>query len=147
MFRKPFVRISPIKLHSASSLQVPSKISNFCSLQPRLRLEPLNLSRAKSFHVPSISVSHCFHNGPKVVLSPLKASVVRKALTQNNSVLIKSKHAAHPTISKCNTKRCGCCKHLSCKSTIKSTVNGRVFSVKLEEDIDCKSSNIIYVLT
>ena len=35
----------------------------------------------------------------------------------------------YPSISKCNPKRCSCCKHLCCKSTIKSHVNCRQLSV------------------
>ena len=41
-----------------------------------------------------------------------------------------------PSISKCNAKRCSCCKHLCCKSTIKSNVNGRQFSVITNSDLD-----------
>ena len=41
----------------------------------------------------------------------------------------------YPSISKCNAKRCSCCKHLCCKSTIKSNVNGRQFSAITNYDL------------
>ena len=53
----------------------------------------------------------------------------------------------YPTISKCNAKRCSCCNHLCCKSTIKSNVNGRQFSVITNSDLDWKSTDVIYVLS
>ena len=40
----------------------------------------------------------------------------------------------YPSISKCNAKRCRCCKHICCKITIKSNVNGRQFSVVIYSD-------------
>ena len=51
----------------------------------------------------------------------------------------------YPSISKCNAKRCSCCKHLCCKSTIKSNVNGRQFSVITNSDLNLRSTDVIYV--
>ena len=48
----------------------------------------------------------------------------------------------NPCISKCNGKRCSCCKHLCCKSTIKSNVNGRRFSVVTYSDLNLRSANV-----
>ena len=39
-------------------------------------------------------------------------------------------------ISTCNVKSCICCSHLNCKSTIRSTVNGRQFSIVNTTDLD-----------
>ena len=52
-----------------------------------------------------------------------------------------------PSISKCNAKRCSCWKHLCCKPTIKSNVNGRQFPVITNSDLDWKSTDVIYVLS
>ena len=117
----------------------------FKLFQPSVRLTPLNLHSARSFHLPSVSISNCFHNGPRVVLSPLKDSMSRKYLVHKKIVFPKRRK--YPHISKCNTKRCRCCKHLVCESTVKSTVNGRTFSVRLNSDVDCNTSHVIYVLT
>ena len=53
----------------------------------------------------------------------------------------------YPSIYKCNAKMCNCCKHLCCKSTIKSYVNGRQFSVITNSDLDWRSNDVIYVLS
>ncbi len=90
-------------MHSAYSVHIPSNTTNFASLQPYVPLTPLKLYSATSFHIPSRSINKCFHNGPKVVLSPLKSSIKR-----NNSVLFRplnKRRRVHPIIEKCNAKR------------------------------------------
>ena len=138
------ITIKPIRMHSVSSLQIPKNTTNFSSLQPTVRIRPLNLHSAASVHVPSISINKCFNNGPKVILSPLKSAISNSSYRK---VLHFKTRRVYPNVSKCGTKRCLCCKHISCKSTIKSSVNSRTFNVKLSVDVDCKSTNIIYVLT
>ena len=70
-----------------------------------------------------VSGSALFRNHLKVRLSPLKSPVLRNSRSKYRRSVV------YPSISKCNAKRCSCCKHLCCKSTIKSNVNGRQFSV------------------
>ena len=53
----------------------------------------------------------------------------------------------YASISKCNAKSCKCCKHLSTKSTVTSSVNGRQFSVINNLELDWNSEDLIYVLT
>jgi hypothetical protein len=99
----PHIRVSAVRMHSASNIQIPNNITDFSLLQPYVKLTPLQLHSASSFHVPSRSINNCFHNGPKVVLSPLKVSVQR-----NNAVLVhqvNKRHRVHPVIEKCNSKR------------------------------------------
>ena len=132
----PKLKITNLNLHSASSVQIPRNLATFQSLQPSVRLVPLNLSSASSFHVPSSSINNIFHSGPKVVLSPLKQSIIRYSQVHLHSRYFDRRRRMYPTITKCNRKRCVCCNHLSTKSTIKSLVNGRVFSVKFNSDID-----------
>ena len=131
--KTPILKIKPLNMHSVSSVQIPQNVTNFSLLQPSVRLKPLNLHSASSFHVPSLSINKCFYNGPKVVLSPLKSSIIR--ISSINIRTLHKKHRVYPKISKCNAKRCRCCNNLSCDSTIISTINGRVFSVKLTSDV------------
>ena len=125
--------VSPLRLR-LSAVRIPSNISNRTLTQPRVQLKQLNLFTAKSFHLPSLAVSNVFHNGPRVRLSPLKSSVIHFNLT--NKTLSNKRRRAYPEVYKCNTKSCRCCKHISCKSTIKSSVNGRNFSINIDSDID-----------
>ena len=53
----------------------------------------------------------------------------------------------YPSIAKCNGKRCSCCKHVCCKSTIKSNVNGRHFSIVTNSDLNWRSTDDIYDLS
>ena len=132
-------------LNSVSSVHIPQNFTRFNTLQPTVRLKQLNLGSASSFHVPSLSLSSCFHNGPRVILSPLRSSIIRK--TRVNNLSDRRRCRVYPKINKCNTKNCSCCRHLSVDSTIKSKFNGRVFNVQLDKDLDCHSSHIIYVIT
>jgi hypothetical protein len=119
---------------SMSSIKIPHSLQALNNLQPIVKLVPLHLHTAASFTVPSLSINKCFLNGPKVVLSPLKS-----AIRSNVSYNIRSfnrRHRSHYIINKCNAKRCLCCNHISCKSNIKSSVNGRTFNVNILSDID-----------
>lgn len=125
--------ISPLKLR-LSAVRIPTHVSNYSLIQPRVQLKKLNVLTAKSFHLPARTMSNVFHNGPRVLLSPLRSSIIHFNL--NNRTVSNSRRRAYPEIYKCNTKSCRCCKHISCKSTIKSSVNGRNFSINLDSDID-----------
>ena len=138
------LNLQPLNLHSASSVFIPPNITDFKSLQPTVRLRPLQLHSASQFHVPSISINKCFYNGPKVVLSPLKSIISNRSY---NIRSLNRRRRLHPQINKCNARRCMCCNYLTCSSTIKSTVNGRVFSTNFTSDVNCNTSNIVYVLT
>ena len=134
---------SPFRMHSVSSIRTPANISNFGGMQPRVVLNRLKLSSAKSFYMPSVSVTKCFHQGPRIRLSPLKSSLIRRHNLQNEvplgsrrNVYLGLRRKVYPKINKCNTKSCVCCKHISCKPTIRSSVNGRQYSVNIDTDID-----------
>ena len=77
-----------------------------------------------------VSDSALVRNHLKVRLSPLKSPVLR------NSMIRYKRSVVYPYISKCNAKRCSCCKHLCCKSTIKSNVNGGQLSEISYSDLD-----------
>jgi hypothetical protein len=131
--KTPILKLAALNMHSVSTVQIPKNVTSFSLLQPSVRIKPLNLQSASSFHVPSISINKCFYNGPRVVISPLKSSIQR--LSSFNKRTLHKRHRVYPRIFKCNAKRCMCCNNLSCNSTISSTVNGRVFSVKLPLDV------------
>ena len=71
----PEIRLSALRMHSASLVQIHNNITDFTSLQPYVQLNPLKLHAASSFHAPSSSINDYFHNGPKVVLSPYMYTV------------------------------------------------------------------------
>ena len=75
--------LTPIKLHSASSVRIPYSINNFRTLIPAVRLRPLNVLSASSANLHGLANTSIFHNNLRVMLSPLKSSI--------RSTLIRSK--------------------------------------------------------
>lgn len=133
------IYLSPIRLSSASSVQTPHKIKSFKSLQPSVRLSRINLSSASSINMTGLQRAHCtnlFKNNLKITLSPLKSPILRKYNISTTNNLNDGRRRPYPSIFKCNSKRCRCCDYLNCNSIIKSTVNGRTFSVNINNDID-----------
>ncbi len=53
------VNISPLRLSSASSVQIPAKLKTFKYLQPYVRLSPINLSSATSVNMTGLQSAHC----------------------------------------------------------------------------------------
>ena len=47
----------------------------------------------------------------------------------------------------CNARRCLTCHHISCKSTITSSINGNRYGIQIDKDVDWNSSHLIYVIT
>ena len=124
------ILLSPLRLHSASSIQIPQSTNRYNFMLPSVYISPLKLHSATKINLQGVSDSAHFRNHLKVRLLPLKSPV----LTSSRSKYRRS--VVYPSISKCNAKRCSCCKHLCCKSTIKSNVNGRQFSVITFSDLD-----------
>ena len=115
------ILLSPLWLHSASSIQIPQSTNRYNFMLTSVYVSPLKLHSAAKTNLHGVSDSALFRNHFKVRLSPLKSPVLRNSMSSYRSV-------GYPSISKCNVKRCSCCKHLFCKSTIKSYVIGRHFS-------------------
>ena len=118
--------LTPLRLHSASSVRILNSINNFRTLIPAMRLRPLNLSSASSVNLHGLANTSIFHNNLRVMLSPLKSPVLRKYSNPFKGP------AMYPSIS----KRCNCCLHLCTNSTVTSSVNGRKFSVVNNSDLD-----------
>ena len=122
--------LSPLRLHSASSIQIPQFTNIYNSMLPSVYVSPLKLHSATTINYHGISDSALFRKHLKVRFSPIKSPVNWNSRNKYRSSVV------YPSISKCNTKRCSCYKHLCCKSTIKSNVNGRQFSVITNSDLD-----------
>ena len=136
------ITLTPLRLHSASSVRIPNSINNFRTLIiPALRLRPLNLLSASSVNLHGLAITSIFHNNLRVMLSPIKSPALRK---YSNPF---KRPGMYPSISKCNAKRYNCWVHLCTNSTVTSSVNGRKFSVVNNSDLDWKSIDLIYVLT
>ena len=115
------ITISPLRLHAASSVRIPTSIH---------RIRPLNLFSASSVDLHGASNTNVLRNNLRVRLSPIKSPVLRKYLNPFK------RPSMYPSISKCNAKSCNCCQHLCTNTTITSSVNGRTFSVINNSDFD-----------
>ena len=122
------ITISPIRLHSASSLQIPRSTARFYSLLPTV--SPLKLHSVSSINLYGASNYNIFSNHLRIRLSPIKSPILPKYKNpyKRNSMC--------PNISKCNAKSCTCCNHLICQSAIISSDNHRQFSVVNNSDLD-----------
>ena len=122
------ISLTPLRLHSTSSVRIPNAINNFRTLIPAVRLRPLNLLSAPSVNLHGLANTSIFHNNLRVMLSPLKSQVLHKY-----SYPFK-RPGMYPSISNC--KRCNYCMQLCTNSTVTSSVNGRKFSVVNNSDLD-----------
>ena len=68
--------LTPLGLHSASSVRIPNSINNFRTLIPAVRLRLLNLLSASSFNLHGLAITSLFHSSLQVMLSPLKSPVL-----------------------------------------------------------------------
>ena len=127
------ITISPVRLHSASSLQTPRSTARFNSLLPTVDVSPLKLHSVSFINLYGASNYNIFRNHLRIRLSPIKSPILLK---YKNPYKRNSMYSMYPDISKCNAKSCTCCNHLICQSTIISSVNHRQFSVVNNSDLD-----------
>jgi hypothetical protein len=134
--RVPKLILSPLRLHSASSVHLPNNNSTFLRHTPSIRLSPLKLHSAQSFYIPRTNFNSpaVFRNNLRIRLSPLTNTILKKYKIKHTN--FPQRCRGYRSINKCNAKRCGCCNHLSHRSTITSNVNGRTFNVVLNSDVD-----------
>ena len=135
LLQHPKVQISPLRLHSVSTVHLKPNNYDIFSRKLSVRLPRTNFHSATSVFVPNST--SMFNNKPFVKLTPLGAGVLNKFNVHlpPNSCHLNSRHRDYHSISKCNRKRCRTCKFLSSKSVIKSTVNGRNFTTIIPSDI------------
>lgn len=124
------INLSPIRLHSVSSVRIPHSINDFKSFLPLVKLRPLNLYSASSVNLHGLPNSNVLCRNSYVRLSPIRSPILRK---YSNPF---KRPGMYPSVSKCNAKRCNCCIHLCTKSTITSSVNGRTFSIINDSELD-----------
>ena len=124
------ILLSSLRLPSASSKQIPQSTNRYNSMLPSVYVSTLKLHSATKINLHGVSDLALFRNHLKVRLSPLKSPVLRNSRSKYRRSVV------YPSISKCNAKRCSCCKHLCCKSAIKSNVIGRQFSVITNSNLD-----------
>ena len=118
------------ELISKYNVGLKTLTNNFQNLLPTVRVTPLNLFLASTVNLHGASNSNMFRNNLQIRLSPLKSPILRKYINPFK------RPGMNPSISKCNAKKCNCCNHLCSKTTITSSVNGRIFSVVNDSDLD-----------
>ena len=126
------ITIAPIRLHPASSLQIPHSTARFNSFLPTVNVSFLKLHSVSSINLYGASNIYIIRFSVITLEldSPIKSPILLKyknPYKRNNM---------YPNISKCNAKSCICCNHLICQSTIISSVNHRHFSVANNSDLD-----------
>ena len=136
------------------NLNMATNILNCKHRSPRILLTPLRLPSVSSLHLPGVSGKKLFTT-TKVSLSPLHfgspnskpQSVSNLGRTAKSFRLANRINRRFSKISMCNARRCLTCHHISCKSTITSSINGNRYGIQIDKDVDWNSSNLIYVIT
>ena len=72
------ITISPIWLHSASSLQIPCSTARFNSLLPTVKVSHLKLHSVSSINLYGASNYNIFRNHLRIRLSPIKSPIFIK---------------------------------------------------------------------
>ena len=93
------ITISPIRLHSASSLQIPRSTARFNSLLPTVNVSPLKLHSVSSINLYGASNYNIFSNHLTIRLSPIlgeKISTTQEILAQLKKFL---SHYAMPRVA------------------------------------------------
>ena len=98
---------------------------------PSIKIRPLNVLSASSVNLHGITDSNVFHNNPRIGLSPLKSHSLRKYTNpfKNVECTLVFLSAMPRGVNRC-------CKHLSTKITVTSSVNGIQFSVINNSELD-----------
>ena len=72
------VTVSPLRLHSASSVQIPHSTSRFNSLLPTVNVTSLKIHSVSSINLHGASNNNIFRM--RIRLSPLKSPILQKSL-------------------------------------------------------------------
>ena len=75
--------LSPLRLHTISSIQIPQSTNRYNSMLPSVYVSPLKLYLATKIDLHGISGSAFFRNHLKVRVSPLKSPVYYKVQCQD----------------------------------------------------------------
>ena len=77
-YKHPKITISPLRLHAASSVRIPTATHSFRTLLPTIRMRPLNLFSTSSVDLQGASNTNILLIKLRVRLTPIKSSVLRK---------------------------------------------------------------------
>ena len=124
------INLTPIRLHSVSSVRIPHSVNDFKSFLSFVRIRPSNLYFTSKINLHGLSNFNILRNNSFIRLSP-----TRSPIRQKYSNPFK-RPGMYPNVSKCNANRCNCCVYLCNTSTITSSVNGRTFSVINNSELD-----------
>ena len=72
------ITISPHRLHSASSVQLPHTTYNFRTVRSSVMIRPLNLFSAASIDFNGAGNTNMFNKNLRVPLSPIESPILRK---------------------------------------------------------------------
>ena len=135
LLKSPRIHLSPLRLHSVSTVHLKPNNYNIFSRRLSVNLQRTHLHSASSVHIPNST--SIFNNKPFIKLSPIKSHTLKKYNIQlpSGSNNVNSGRNSFASVFKCNRKRCCTCKTLTCKFVIKSTSNGRNFNTKITTDI------------
>ena len=129
--------------HNYPNLNMASNLLNCKNRSPRVLLTPLRLPSVSSLHLPGVSCKKLFTT-TKVALSPLhfgspnskSQSVSNSGRTAKSFRLSNRINRRFSKITTCNARRCLTCHHISCKSTITSSINGKKYGIQIDKDVD-----------
>ena len=125
---KPNIYISPLKLHNVSTVHLSHGADDIFSRRVTVNISPIKLHPSSGVY---ISNSSNLFLRQSCILRNVPISHVKISPAQ-----MQSGHNMYFNIYKCNYKRCSTCRFLNCNSTVKSTVNGRIFNISLPCDVD-----------
>ena len=80
------IKISPLRLHSASSVQISHSTSSFRSVMPPVMIRPLDLFFAASVNFNGAGNTNMFNKNIRVRLSPIKPHILRNIQIRSNGV-------------------------------------------------------------
>ena len=120
---------------------IATNLINFKHRSPRVLLTPLRLPSVSTLHLPGVLVKKPFATS-KVALFPLHFGFPNsKSMSISNSVgtaksfrLSNRINRRFSKISTCNARRFLTCHHISCESTITSSINGNRYGIKIDKD-------------
>ena len=93
------ITISTIRLHYASSLQIPRSIARFNSMLPTVNVfSPLKLHSVSSINLYGASNYNIFRNHLRIRLSPIESHILLKYKNPYK------RNSMYPYISKCNAR-------------------------------------------
>ena len=152
----PRVRVFKVPLFISFEFWLSCVIDSFILLNlfPTITWTSLWLPFVSLLHLPDVSCRKLFTT-TKVALSPLhfgspnskSQSVSNSGRTAKSFRLTNRVNRRFSKISTCNVRRCLTCPHISCKSTVTSSIYGKRYGIKIDKDVDRNTSNLIYVIT